>query len=403
MTLSPSSLRIWIAGAAFVLFQFFLQLSSGVVIGEIMQEIQLSALAAGILSSSFYVIYTSLQIPVGILLDRKDTRYLLAFNALICSIGCVCFAHSNSFLGLVLGRALIGAGSAFAFVGLTHLVRQHFPPTQFTFMIGTSETLGLMTTVIGIIGMGYFIHLLGWRAFINSAACIGLLIAGLCWWFIPNAPITTKPEQHYSQLLLLILSDKKIWVNGLFIALTFAIVTVFGALWSVPFIQAKLNCNIHEASIVNAMFFLGTGFSCPLFGGLANYCDKRKPLILYACLITTGLFLCVLYLPTHSLNLMAFLMFMVGLCCGSYILAFPIANELAPVGGLSTCTGFTNTLAVITTPLLQPLIGFLLDMESTTKGVYTLQNYQQALLLIPLFLLIACILVCFLPEKTIKN
>ena len=81
------------------------------------------------------------------------------------------------------------------------------------------------------------------------------------------------------------------------------------------------------------------------------------------------------------------------------MLAYSIANELAPVDSLSTCTGFTNTLAVITTPLLQPLIGYLLDAFNQS-GIYTMTDYQYALLTIPASLLIASLLVCFLPEKT---
>ena len=89
---------------------------------------------------------------------------------------------------------------------------------------------------------------------------------------------------------------------------------------------------------------------------------------------------------------------MMGLCCGAYMLAYTIANELAPAGSLSTCTGFTNMLAVITTPLLQPLVGYLLDTFNQS-GVYTIADYQKALLAIPISLFLASILVCFLPEK----
>ena len=96
---------------------------------------------------------------------------------------------------------------------------------------------------------------------------------------------------------------------------------------------------------------------------------------------------------------MGTLMFFTGLCCGAYILAYPIANELSPPDSLSTCTGFINTLALISTPILQPFIGYLLDLSSPTDAAYTLSNYQNALLIMPILLLVACVLVCYLPEK----
>lgn len=390
---------IWLVGVSFVLFQFFLQLSSGVVIGAIMHDMTLSALTAGLLSGAFYVVYTTLQIPVGILFDRKSARNLLAINALICSTGCFLFGFSDSLVGLFLGRALIGAGSSFAFIGLSHLLRQHYPLKQFAYMIGLSETLGFIATVIGMIAMGALVTKWGWRCFINTAGIVGLFIAYLCWTKVPDG---RKPDRkvslHYGKQLMQIFSNGKAWINGIFVGLSFTVVTVFGALWAVPFIQVKLNCSLPQASAVSAMFFLGTAVGCPLFGWLSARLDKRRPLILSSCISTALLLLVLLYLPTQSFIIIMLLMLMIGICCGAYMLAYTIANELAPANSLSTCTGFTNMLAVVTTPLLQPLVGYLLDAFNDTD-VYTIADYQIALLVIPGSLLVACILVFFLPEK----
>lgn len=393
-------LGIWLVGVSFVLFQFFLQLSSGVVIGAIMYEMQFSALTAGVLSSALYIVYTSLQIPVGILFDRKSTRSLMAINALLCSIGCFAFAAGHSLVALFLGRLLLGTGSAFAFIGLSHLLRQHYPLKQFAFMIGLSETLGFIATVVGMIAMGALISNWGWRSFINIAGVVGLFIAYASWRYIPDSQTHAPPTQHYGHQLWEILSIGRAWINGLFVGLTFTVVTAFGALWAVPFLKIKLNCNIQQASLINALFFLGTALSCPLFGFLSTKFTKRRPLILSSCLSTTTLLLIVLFIPLQNSILLGCLMFLTGVCCGAYMLAYSIANELAPAGSLSTCTGFTNMLAVITTPLLQPLIGYLLDSFSHA-GEYTLASYQFALLTIPGSLIIACVLVYFLPERSV--
>ncbi len=389
---------VWLISVSFVLFQFFLQLSSGVVIGTIMNEMQLSALTAGLLSSAFYVVYTALQIPVGILFDRKNARLLQATSALVCSIGCFVFAGSSSLVGLFLGRLLIGTGSAFAFVGLSHVLRQRYPLKQFAFMIGFSETLGFIATLIGMLALGALVTEWGWRRFIYAAGVAGLVISYLCWKYISNSNQQLSPRHHYGEQLMQILSNGKAWLNGFFVGLSFIVVTAFGGLWAVPFIQVKLSCNLQQASAISALFFLGTALGCPLFGWLSAKLSKRKPLIISSCLSTALLMLVLLYLPTQSHLLTTFLMFMIGLCCGAYMLAYTIANELAPADSVSTCTGFTNTLAVITTPLLQPLIGFLLDANNRT-GVYTLIDYQFALLTVPACLVIAAVLVCFLPEK----
>lgn len=392
---------IWLVGVSFLLFQFFLQLSSGIVIGSIMHEQQLSAFCAGLLSSAFYYVYTSFQIPVGLLFDRYNTRTLLTINAVICAMGCFLFAMSDTVPILFLGRLIIGAGSAFAFVGLSHVLRQNYPLKQYAFMIGLSETLGFTVTVFGMIGMGSFISHIGWRSFITGAGCLGLIIASLCWLFIPSYKPVRNKSLHYRQQLMLILKNKLAWVNGMFVCLEFSVITVFGAMWAVPFLQLKLDCNLKTASILTSMILLGAGLSCPIFGQLSIHLNRRKPLIHFSCLSTALLLMIALYVPTHNLFFMGMLLFTIGLCCGAYMLAYSISNELAPAESLSTCTGFTNTLAMLSAPVLQPVVGYLLDHFTQTPGLYSLSHYQTALLIIPAALILASLLAHFLPEKVI--
>lgn len=392
--------KIWMVSTSFVLLQFFLQLSSGVVIGSIMYEMNLSALTAAMLSSSFYIIYTGLQIPVGILCDKNNPKILLTTTALICGFGCLIFASSHTLISLFIGRFLIGIGSAFAFVSLAHLVRRHYPINNFSMLLGTSETLGFLATVIGVIGMGKFITHWGWRTFLNLASVLAIIISYLCWVTIPSEtnqkPISTK--KHLSGLLEIV-KNKFLWLNGMYLGLMFAIITVFGALWAVPFLQIKLNCNISKVSIINALLFLGAAIGCPVFGVLSGLLAKRKPLIISSCLISSLILLAIIYLPTSNQYLIGFLMFMLGFMCCSYMLAYAISNELSPANSLSTCTGFTNTLALITVPFLQPFVGYILETVSPDK-IYSLSEYQLALINLPICLVIAGILASFLPERS---
>ncbi|MGL5742133.1 MAG: MFS transporter [Legionella sp.] len=391
--------RIWLVSVFFLLFQFILQLSSGIIIGAIMHEKKLTALTAGLLSSAFYYVYTTIQIPVGLLFDRYNTRTLLSFNALLCALGCFLFASGHNLFVLFLGRLIIGGGSSFAFVGVTRVLRQHYPLRQYAFMIGLSETLGFTVTVCSMIGMGSLISFISWHYFLAGAGFIGLFIAMLCFNYIPsNKPIINN-HQEYKRHLVLMLKNKLVWINGLFVGLEFSVITVFAAMWDVPFLQLKLDCSIETASILTSMVLLGAGLSCPIYGWLSINLPKRKPLIHISCLVTALLFFMVLYLPIQSIILTGVLLFAIGLFCGSYMLAFTIANELAPPESLSACTGFTNTLAMMSAPLLQPFVGYLLDLFKGETTHHVLSDYQQALLIVPAGLIIASILSQFLPDK----
>lgn len=390
---------IWIVATAFSLLQFTLQLSSAVVINVIMRDMHLSALTGGLLSGLFYVIYTSLQLPAGILCDHFNPRPILCTSAAICATGCVVFASSHHLLGLYCGRGLIAVGSAFSFVCLTHLVREHYSKHLFAVLIGTTETLSFLAAIFGIVSLGAIVNHSGWRVFMEGAALMALLCALLCWHYIPQHSQLSQNGQINRSRILSVLTNGSLWLNGLCIGLTFLLVTVFGGLWAPPFLQMKLHCTLAQASNIDAVFILGVGLSCPLFGYIANKVTSRKTLIVCGNLLSALVLTLIIYLPIHRIPAMTGMMFLLGLLSGAYILAFSFANELAPPNTLSTTTGFTNTLALILTPVLQPWIGHILDILHVGSAL-ELRDYQHALSILPICILIAilCLMGIKLPE-----
>lgn len=396
-----SSYIIWFVGVSFVLFQFFLQLSSGVIINKIMMDMQLSALHGGLLSGAFYVVYTGMQIPVGIWFERFNNRLLLTSSALICSLGCFLFSYSVSYVGLIFARIIIGFGSSFAFVGLCQLLRRYFPLKRFSFLIGLSETFGFILCVIGMFTLGEFVTHFGWRPFFQSAMWIGLIITLAIGIVIP-ATQAPSPKKHTlittTTQLLTIIRNKFAWINGLFVACGFMVITIFAAMWAVPFIQLKLHCDLNQASQLDAMLYLGVAISCPLLGQLHASLPRRKPLLIITSTVTSILIAVMIYVPFSSILVSGSLLFLIGLFSGNYMLAYSISNELTDAATKSTATGFTNTIATLT-PLLQPVIGKIIDNLDAISPLAKLTHYQYALSILPISLFLAAFLVFFLPEK----
>ena len=391
---------IWVSATSFVLFQFFLQLSSGTLVKSLMHEFAINAFATGILSSAYYYIYVTLQIPVGMLFDKYGCRLLLSSGALTCSLGCLLFASSHEYFCAIVGRLLMGAGAAFSFVGLLHIIRDNFPLKRYALIVGLTETLGLTCSVLGTIYFAVIINQLGWRYALYTLGFIGIFIAFVCFKLIPTSE--NKPVKITRQLKLFIktLNNPIAWLNGIYAGIVFSIVTVFAALWATPFLQLKFNTTLTTATSLSTMVFLGAAIGLPLFGQLSILFSKRKPLMLFSCFSTTCLLLIVIYVDFSSLWLFALTMFAMGVCCSSYLLTFSISNELAPKGLKSTYTGFTNALAVITAPLLQPMIGFVVDASANHEEIYHLIDYQRGLVSIPIAMVMAGIIALFLPEKT---
>ncbi|MBA2654903.1 MAG: MFS transporter [Gammaproteobacteria bacterium] len=399
---------IWATSAVFVLFQFFLQLSSGVIVEDLMKSFAINALGAGILSSTYYYVYVALQTPAGIFVDRFGPRKLLTGGAIICAVGCFLFASAKYILMAELGRLFMGAGSSFAFVGSLYLISQWFAVEKFALMVGIAETIGTIGTLVGNIFLASLLTNYGWRKCMMVSALIAILIGIASWLIIRDKPeksSTQRPaiqtDTHFLYHTLQLLKSKKAWLNGIYSGLLFSVVTVFVALWGIPFLVKVHHTTITMATIMGSFVFLGLAVGCPIIGIFCNRIRNRNYLMAGCALVASILMTIILLATSLSIPVICVVMFFLGLVCSSYVINFAIAKELAPPEAVSTSIGFTNTLSVITAPLMQPLVGGILHLMNHSKTlsgieIYSVFDYQVALFIVPIGLIAAAIIALYI-------
>lgn len=395
---------IWLVATLFLVFQFILQLSSGVLFEGLMDTFHIDALAVSFLTSAYYYIYVSLQLPVGLLLDRFDPRTILTSSAFICSLGCLCFALSPTYYWAILGRVTMGGGAAFAFCGLLLIIRQWFPKTAFSFMAGLSEGLSLIGTLIATVSIATLFSWVGWRGSYIIISLMGFGLTLLCFSIIPGTNSSLKKAPTNSsfslwQQLKTVCLDPLAWSTGFYISIIFCLITVYAALWSTPFFMSKLKLNLTMASFLTGLLYLGTAIGCPLFGWLAEKLAKRLVLFFYSTCFSACFLLLILFLPSENILLYGMLQFCLGLSTGNYLLAFSVSDDIAPKGMVNTYSGFTNCLSVLLAPILQPIIGFLLDRQTAEQVVsFDAHHYQHALIILPMLLVLSLITLPLMPD-----
>ena len=107
---------IWGTATLFVVYQLMIQNGFGAIASGVRKDLDLSITTTGILSASFLIVYSLMQLPVGLLLDRVNARITLGIFALICSLFVYLFSEADSLWVAILLRACIGAAAAFAFI-----------------------------------------------------------------------------------------------------------------------------------------------------------------------------------------------------------------------------------------------------------------------------------------------
>lgn len=402
---------MWFFGASFLLYQFLLQTSISVIMGKLQQAFDINAASVGLISASFFYPYFLMQVPGGLLVDRFGPRKVLTWGFCICVVGVMFFAHAQNFWVAASSRMLMGLVAAPAFAGALYLIANWFSPKKFALLSGLTESFAMLGGVLGQVAVAQRVASAGWRITFIDCAIIGLVLTICTGLIIRDRPrnslnvclASTKLSiirQHFKKVMGL----PQVWLIGLFSGLTFALVSAFGGLWCVPYLEVRYGLPATITSIASSMIFIGVAVGSPFLGWLSDHIGKRKPVMFYSALLCLLLMLIALYFPKVPFGLMIFLLFLVGATASVYMLPFALVREITPKETRGTAMGFANMMSIfIGSPVLQPLIGKFLELDWDGKNVngiqvFHLTDYQISLAILPLCLLLSLIIWCFIRE-----
>src|SRR4030095_4175267 len=185
----------WVLTAVYYFYQYALRSAPAVMMPELSNAFNISALGVASIVGVFYYGYSPFSLIAGATMDRIGPRRLLPWAAAVVGIGALLFSTGDTRLASV-GRFIQGAGGVFALVGAIYIATKNFPPSQAATLIGITQMFGMAggsagQFVVGpLIGQG-----LSWRTFWIAMGVIGILIGGLLFVLIPKEerPATSGP------------------------------------------------------------------------------------------------------------------------------------------------------------------------------------------------------------------
>ena len=136
-------------GAVFFFYAWILRVSPSVMVDPLMRDFAVSGAVLGNLSAFYFYAYASLQMPVGMALDRWGPRKVMSLGVLLAGVGCLIFASAPGVEVAYVGRTFIGAGAAFGLLGGMVLAGAWFSPRRFAMLSGLLMTTGLMGGIVG--------------------------------------------------------------------------------------------------------------------------------------------------------------------------------------------------------------------------------------------------------------
>lgn len=404
---------VWSFAGLFYSYQFILRNSPGVMTQDLMRDFSIEACALGVLSAFYLVSYSVLQIPVGLAMDKFGPTRLLRLAVLLCMAGTITFALSESFYLACFGRLLIGAGSTCAFLGSLKLATLWFHPEKLALVVGFTLLAGKIGASLGQAPLALLINAMGWReAMLYVMVPIGFLLTIGIWIFVrdvpPGGPLATSETadtrlKTLFKRLYKIVINYRIWALGFYGALMYVPMLAFVDLWGIPFLIELYGIDKATAGSVTTMFYFGVGIGSPVVALLSDYFRARKVLMAIGAVFAIICNIVIIYVPDIPLTTMYMLLFMAGFIFSAQPLIFASVCQLTPHGSNGTAISFTNMIVMMLGLVVQPLIGQYLEWVWSgvmQNGVpfYTVSDYRYALLCIPVSLILALLMMPFIPE-----
>lgn len=413
MKTGPSFLKwaLWTAAAVYYFYEFLLRVSPGVMVPELMQSFNITASSVGILSAFYLYAYAPMQLPVGVLMDRYGVKKVLSIACIACGCGALIFAIAQQLFVANIGRLIIGASSAFAFIAMVYVTSHWFPIKKRAFLIGLANSMAMLGASAGTGPLATLIHTIGWRQGVLLFGFFGIALGIIVYFIFKLDRRDTKVEQETARLkshllenLKKVVTHKMTWVNALAALCFYMTTTAFAGLWGSSFLETSHGVSKEVAGYAMSMVFAGWLVGGPATGFFSDFLGKRKFMIGTGIL---GALLClvpVIYMPSLSIYAIYILLFLVGLFSSAELLSFSLAIELNSAAAKATAAAFTNFIISCGDAIVQPLIGFLLDLHWTgaiENGIrsYSLGTYQMALSCLPISLFLAGLLLFFVKEK----
>lgn len=413
---------IWGCAALFYGYQFMLRVSPGVMANDLRIAFNVDACALGLLTGCYYYTYSFLQIPVGSLMDHFKPRRMLTLGALLCSIGTLVFSSADNLYVAAFGRALIGVGSGFGFLSCLKLGTIWFPVQKLPLVVGLTVLLGTIGGVSAGGPMGWLVEVFGWRHALWIVAFVGFGLAFLSWVVVKDkapkkleneilrAHKTDQKEQQGSGILksvIEVIKKPQCWFIALYGITMYVPLAGFTDLWGPSFFKEVYNFDNNTAGAVNSALYIGLGLGAPLFPFLCKKLGAYKPTVFISAFGSLIFLMAIIYLPVMPTWLLITFLVLAGFFLAGQFLAFPMTCALNPLSASATAGGFQNMICMLSGVIFQPIIGFLLDL--TWKGgyengirYYTTSEYNFALSVIIISLVISCLVIMAIEEKYVK-
>lgn len=419
----------WTAGSLYYLYQYIIRVSPMVMVDSVRADFLLDASAFGTLMAVGTYCYAAMQIPVGVLSDLYGARRMILISLICCVLGVGLFSYTQYLPLAYLARMLIGVGSAAAFVCVSKISSDWFPPHQKPLWFAGLVILGTTGANLGGNPLAQLVTEIGWRDSLHILTWVGVSVLAINYIFLRDRlvvagaykksdngshhdRVNNQDTFNRQELLLQIKSvffSRHCWMYAVVALGMYLSISVFADLWGVSFLQEKHGVDREAASFSISWAYNGVCVGVVITALMSQYIKDSRPIIGFSALFIAILMAVMTFYEGLSFPMVSVVMFSIGFFAGGEVLCFAQACEHMPVSVAATVTGFINFVVTFGAATIQQVFGHALDwfwsgqIGADSNRIYALSDYQGALTIVILIACSSIVLSFYLPKDAIDE
>lgn len=309
-----------------------------------MQQFHIDAAAFSQFSGIYYIGYSLVHLPVGILLDRYGPKRIMSGCIFLTVLGLFPLLFATNWIYPVIGRCLIGVGSSAAILSVFKIIRMAFKEEQFPRLLSFSVMIGLIGAIYGGGPVNYLLHEFGYQTVIYLFVFLGIALALLSYWITPH--MTSAPTTSVVSNIKEIIKNPKVVLSCLFAGFMVGPLEGFADVWGTAFLKQLHHIDGNLAASLPSVIFIGMCFGSPVLNFIAEK-TKSYPLTIIGAAIVMILSFAGLLMGELSSGSITILFAVIGVCCAYQILAIYKASTYVreEISGLTTA--IANMIIVI--------------------------------------------------------
>ncbi|MDQ6661324.1 MAG: MFS transporter, partial [Chloroflexota bacterium] len=264
------------------------------ILPKVQHDLGMNNTEAGLIGSSFLLVYAFATLPLGIWADRSVRKNIVAICVALWSVATALAGFTRSFIQLFSVRAILGIGEAGYAPASLSLLGDYFPKEQRGRILSYWSAGTLIGTALGYVLGGFAADAFGWRWAFFLVGIPGLLAAFLIWRVVePKRGAFDDAEDGTDRALTgheHVAIGKDFWNSArklftiptywvLLIALICSFFTIGGtSFWLPKYIGGTFHLSVSRAGTVSGLILVCGGLIGTVAGGwLADLVQRYRP------------------------------------------------------------------------------------------------------------------------------